>query len=160
KCKIESARFVSTELETNGLLENIMRAYSLYFSMEQSLLNTSIKYYQNVSYSIIEPNGDYQYVKFCVGEIVETVLSNDRKSAFGMLEDLKKIDDLLGCPLYRLQHTSNNSWDRIHPISIVSRSPNILFAHNCKSRCSSQQHDVANHEYIRNDFFSQPSKES
>jgi len=69
------------------------------------------------------------------------------------LEDLKKWDNLLGCPIYRLQHIHNNSWDRIHPISIVSQSPNVPFIHNCKTGCSLQQHDITNHEYIRNDFF-------
>ena len=50
--------------------ESIMWVYSLYFSFEQTLLKTKVSYYQNVSYSIVEPNGDYQYVKLCVGEAV------------------------------------------------------------------------------------------
>src|ERR1044071_3838181 len=78
KHKIESAGFISTNLETNGLLKSIMRVYSSYFSLEQALLKTKISYYQIVSYSIVEPNGDYQYVKLRVGEVVETTLSTDR----------------------------------------------------------------------------------
>lgn len=175
KQKIKSAGFISTNLEKNGLLESIMRVYSSYFSLEQALLKTKVNYYQSVSYVIVEPNGDYQYIKLCVGEAVETTLSTDGQSAFGIikgiiehtwndnqvyvfiyldwLEDLKKCDSLLGCPIYRLQHRCNNSWDRIHPISIVSKSPNIPFIHYCKAGCSSQQHDTTNREYIRNDFF-------
>ena len=152
-----------------------MRAYSSYFSLEQALLKTKVSYYQNVSYSIVEPNGDYQYVKLCVGEAIETTLSTDGQPAFGIikgiiehiwndgqayvfiyldwLEDLKKCDNLLGCPIYRLQHACNNSWDRIHPISIVSQSLKVPFIHYCKTRCSSQQHDITNREYIQNDFF-------
>ncbi|GBB93527.1 hypothetical protein RclHR1_02190002 [Rhizophagus clarus] len=135
-------------LENNGLLE--------------------ISYYQNVSYFIIESDGDYQDVKLRVGEAVETTLHTDWQPAFGVVKgiikhtwndghdyvfiyldwlgDLKKCDDLL-------QHTYNNSWDGIHPISIVSRSPNVPFVHNCKSRCLLQQHDFTNREYLRNDFF-------
>ncbi|RIB09160.1 hypothetical protein C2G38_2044550 [Gigaspora rosea] len=175
KQKIESAGFISDNLETNGLLECIMRVYSSYFSIEQALLNMKIRYYQNVSYSIVESNGDYQDVRFCVGEAVETTLSDGGQPAFGIvkgiighkwnddqdyifiylewLEYLNKFDDLLDCPIYRLQNANNNSWDRIHPISIVSRSPYIPFIHNCKSKCSLQQHDITNCEYIRNDFF-------
>jgi hypothetical protein len=175
KHKIESAGFISANLKTNGLLESMMRVYSSYFSFEQALLKTKISYYQTASYSIVEPNGDYQNVKLRVGEAVETTLYTDGQPAFGIikgiiehtwndgqiyvfiyldwLEDLKKYDSLLGCPIYRLQHTCNNSWDRIHPISIVSHSPNIPFIHYCKSRCSLQQHDITNREYIRNDFF-------
>src|ERR1700722_14641172 len=145
KCKIESAGFISNNLEANGLLESIMRAYSSYFSLEQALLKTKVTYYQNASYSIVESNGDYQYIKLCVGEAVETTMSTDGLPAFGIikgiiehtwndgqvyvfiyldwLEDLKKHDNLLGCPIYRLQHACNNSWDRLHPISIVSKSP-------------------------------------
>ena len=121
KHKIESAGFISTNLETNGLLKSIMRVYSSYFSLEQALLKTKISYYQIVSYSIVEPNGDYQYVKLRVGEVVETTLSTDGQFAFGIikgiiehtwndgqayvfiyldwLEDLKKCDSLLGCPI-------------------------------------------------------------
>ncbi|CAG8653355.1 14445_t:CDS:2, partial [Dentiscutata heterogama] len=165
KYEIESARFISADLRTNEFLENIMRAYSSYFSLEQALLNTKISYHQNVSYIITESNGDYQHVKFGVGKIVEATLPNKQQSDFGnnnqiyvfiylnWLEDLKKYDDLLECPVYRLQHTYNNTRERIHPISIVSRLPDVLFIHNCKARCSLQQHDTSNHEYLRNDFF-------
>jgi len=48
-----------------------MRVYSSYLTFEQALLNTKVSYYQNVSYSIVESNGDYQYVKLCVGEAVQ-----------------------------------------------------------------------------------------
>ncbi|CAG8575967.1 13934_t:CDS:1 [Funneliformis caledonium] len=170
KHKIESAGFISTNLENNGLLESIMRVYSSYFSWEQALLKTKVNYYQSVSYSIVEPNGNYQHVKLCVGKAVETTLSADSQSAFGIikgiieytwnddqvyvfiyldwLEDLKKRDNLLDCPIYHLQHTCNNSWDQIHPISIVSKSPNVPFIHYCKAGCSSQRHDTINREYI------------
>ncbi|CAG8648092.1 12625_t:CDS:2, partial [Funneliformis caledonium] len=138
KHKIESAGFISTNLENNGLLESIMRVYSSYFSWEQALLKT----------------------KLCISEAVETTLSADSQSAFGIikgiiehtwnddqvyvfiyldwLEDLKKCDNLLGCPIYCLQHTCNNFWDRIHLISIVSKSPNVPFVHYCKAGCFSQ----------------------
>lgn len=88
KHKIESAGFISTNLETNGLLKSIMRVYSSYFSLEQALLKTKISYYQIVSYSIVEPNGDYQYVKLRVGEVVETTLSTDGQSAFGIIKGI------------------------------------------------------------------------
>ncbi|CAG8662185.1 16941_t:CDS:10, partial [Gigaspora margarita] len=111
-----------------------------------------------------------QDVRFCVGEAVETTLSDGGQPIFGIvkeiighkwnndqdyifinlkwLEYLNKFDDLLDCPIYHLQNANNNSWDRIHPISIVSRSPYIPFVHNCKSKCSLQQYDITNREYI------------
>ncbi|CAG8758812.1 42705_t:CDS:10, partial [Gigaspora margarita] len=169
---IHTAQDYDQDLRTNGFLENIMRAYSLYFSLEQALLNTKISSHQNVSYIIAESNGDYQHVKFGVSEIVEATLPNKQQSDFGVikgiikhiwnnnqiyvfiylnwLEDLKKYDDLLECPVYRLQHTYNNTRERIHLISIVSQSPDVPFIHNCKARCSLQQHDTSNHEYLRN----------
>ena len=125
KHKIESTGFISNNLDTNGLLESIMQVYSSYFSLEQALLKTKVSYYQSASYSITEPNGDYQYIKLCVGEAVKTTMSTDGQSAFGIvkgiiehtwndnqvymfiyldwLEDLKKCESLLGCPIYRLQ---------------------------------------------------------
>ena len=65
-----------------------MRVYSSYFSWEQALLKTKVNYYQSVSYSIVEPNGDYQHVKLCVGEAVETTLSADSQSAFGIIKGI------------------------------------------------------------------------
>ncbi|CAG8850535.1 42728_t:CDS:2, partial [Gigaspora margarita] len=164
KSEIEDAGFISTNLKANQLLESILKAYSSYFSFEQALLKTKISYHQNVSYFITEPNGDHQYVKFSVGEIVEATLPNKQQSEFSIikgiikhiwnddqiyvfiylnwLKDLRKYDDLLQCPIYRLQHSHNNFQDEIHPISIVSRSSDVPFIHNCKARCSPQQHDI------------------
>ena len=34
-------------------------------------------------------------------------------------EDVLRQDELLSCPIYRLQKDTNNSWHRIHPISTV-----------------------------------------
>ena len=58
----------------------------------------------------------------------------------------------IGCPIYH-QHIHNNSWDRIYPISIISHSSSVSFIHYCKTKCSLQQYDITNREYIRNDFF-------
>ncbi|CAG8771651.1 15108_t:CDS:1, partial [Gigaspora rosea] len=140
-----------------------------------AILNTKIRYYQNASYSIVESNSDFQDVRFCVGEAVETTLSNNGQPAFrvvkGIIEHkwndnqvyvfinlkwlkfLNKFDNLLGCPIYCLQRACKNDFDRIHPISIVSKSPDTPFVHNCKSKCSPLQHNVTNREYIQNDFF-------
>ncbi|CAG8558976.1 22228_t:CDS:2 [Gigaspora rosea] len=60
KQEIENARFVSDDLEANGLLVSIMNVYSSYFSIEQAILNTKIRYYQNASYSIVESIGDFK----------------------------------------------------------------------------------------------------
>ena len=65
-----------------------MRVYSSYFSLEQALLKTKVSYYQNVSYSIVEPNGDYQYVKLCIGKAIETILSTDEQPAFGIVKGI------------------------------------------------------------------------
>ncbi|CAG8834711.1 43546_t:CDS:2, partial [Gigaspora margarita] len=70
KQEIENAGFISDDLKANGLLASIMNS-----------------------------NSNFQDVRFCIGEVVETTLSNDRQP----LEFLNKFDDLLGCPIYRLQ---------------------------------------------------------
>ncbi|CAG8463772.1 15992_t:CDS:2 [Funneliformis mosseae] len=143
-CRLKT--FIASKLLFLVIVKATVQEYIplLLFSLEQAILKTKDNYYQSVSYSIVELNGDYRSVKLCVGEAVETTLSIDGQSAFGIikgiiehiwndqvyvliyldwLEDLEKCDSLLGCPIYRLQQISNNSWDRIHPISIVSKSP-------------------------------------
>ncbi|CAG8854994.1 43347_t:CDS:2, partial [Gigaspora margarita] len=57
-------------------------------------------------------NNDQEYVFLC----------------FDWLENLNKLDSLLGCPVYRIQH-SDDSLNRVHPISVVSQSANIPFIH-------------------------------
>ncbi|CAG8757900.1 12476_t:CDS:2 [Gigaspora margarita] len=157
--EIENARFISDDLEANRLLASIMNIYSLYFSIEQAILNMKIRYYQNASYSIVKSNSDFQDVRFCVSEAVETTLSNDGQPVFRVvkgiieykwndnqvymfiylewLKFLNKFDDLLGCPIYHLQRACKNDFDRIYLISIVSKSPNTLFIHICKFKYSS-----------------------
>ncbi|KAF0511011.1 hypothetical protein F8M41_018357 [Gigaspora margarita] len=54
----------------------------------EAILNTKIRYYQNASYSIVESNGDFQDVRFCIGEAVETTLSNDGQPAFGVVKEI------------------------------------------------------------------------
>ncbi|CAG8846921.1 2586_t:CDS:2, partial [Gigaspora margarita] len=90
KYEIESARFIFADFRTNRFLENIMRAYSSYFSLEQALLNTKISYHQNVSYFITESNSDYQHVKFGIVKIVETTLPNKQQSEFGVIKGIIK----------------------------------------------------------------------
>ena len=73
-----------------------MRVYSSYFSIEQALLKTNIRFFQNISYSIVESNGNYQYIKFCIGEAVETTLSDNEQPAFGIVKAI-------------IEHTWNNN---------------------------------------------------
>ncbi|KAF0461082.1 Serine/threonine protein kinase [Gigaspora margarita] len=90
KHEIEDAGFISADLRTNGLLESVMETYSSYFSLEQAILRTNISYHQNVSYIITEPNGNYHYVKFSIGEIVEATLSEKQQSDFGIIKGIIK----------------------------------------------------------------------
>ncbi|CAG8790360.1 35561_t:CDS:2, partial [Racocetra persica] len=166
KSRIEAAGFISTNIVLNGLFKDIMRAYSLYYSFEQALLDTQVLFYDNVSYTMSKPNGDHHNVKLKVGEIVETKLCGENEQTFGKitsiiehswndsqiyvflcfdwLEDLNRWDSLLDCPIYRIRHSHNGSLNRVHPISVVSQSSSIPFIHHCKSSCSFSQHDTTN----------------
>ncbi|CAG8522687.1 39065_t:CDS:2 [Gigaspora margarita] len=53
-----------------------------------AILNTKIRYYQNTSYSIVESNSDFQDVRFCVSQAVETTLSNNGQLAFGVVKGI------------------------------------------------------------------------
>ncbi|CAG8793858.1 22233_t:CDS:2, partial [Racocetra persica] len=164
KYQIETAGFVSTNIETNNLLKDIMDAYSLYYSFEQALLETRVCFYENATYTICQSNGDYYDIKLKIGEIVEARLFGEDHSRFGKitgiiehfwnngqafiflcfnwLENFSQLDSLLDCPIYHIQHNSSN---RIHPISVVLQSSNIHFLHYCKASCSFQQHDITNY---------------
>ncbi|CAG8733912.1 16754_t:CDS:2, partial [Racocetra persica] len=78
-------------LERYSQLQKLLdKELNALIEVKQLLLNTRIKYYQNISYSIIESNSNYQYVKFCVDEVVKTVLSNNEKSAFRIIKEIIK----------------------------------------------------------------------
>ncbi|CAG8819943.1 16006_t:CDS:2, partial [Racocetra persica] len=165
--QVEAAGFISTNIETTGLFEDITKAYSSYYSFEQALLETRVHFYENMSYTVFKPDGDYHTVKLKVGEIVEVTRYDESELTFGKimsiiehswndnqeyvflcfdwLEDLNKWDSLLDCQVYHIQH---NSLSRVHPISTVLQSSGIPFIHYCDSNCSFQRHDTTNAEYI------------
>ncbi|CAG8696518.1 8369_t:CDS:2, partial [Ambispora leptoticha] len=139
--QVEAAGFISTNIETNSLFEDIMKAYSSYYSFEQALLETRVHFYENVSYTTLKPAGNYHNVKLKVGEIVKVTRFEESEMQFGKIMNLNEQESLLDCPVYRIQH---NSLDRVHPISTVLHSSNVPFIHYCNSNCSFQQHDVTN----------------
>lgn len=170
---IKAAGFISSNLHKNGLLGDVMKVYSLYYSMEQALLSTHIHFYNFASYIFQDENGDNRKIKVHVGDIVEIALvenesgyarieaifkhhGNDEQDHVfiyvSWFEDVLKQTELLLCPIYRLQKYTNDSWYRVHPISTVKSTPEISFVHNCDSRCTVDHHETSNSEYIRNEF--------
>ncbi|CAG8766065.1 16403_t:CDS:2, partial [Funneliformis caledonium] len=111
---IEAAGFVSSDLHKNGLL-----------ALHLILFKKKVM------------------IKFCVGDVVEIALV-DEKSGFASVkaifkhhgndeqdyvfiyidwfEDISRQDELLSCPIYRLQKDTNHSWYRIHPIYTVKHT--------------------------------------
>ncbi|CAG8817884.1 15136_t:CDS:2 [Gigaspora margarita] len=122
KHQIETAGFVSTSLETNNLLREIINAYSSYYSFEQALLEPRVCFYENAIYTICQSNGDYYDIRLKVGEIVEVKLFEEDDSKFGKitgiiehlwnngqafiflcfkwLENFNELDSLLECSIY------------------------------------------------------------
>jgi len=170
---IEAAGFVSSDLHKNGLLGDIMQVYSSYYSMNQALLSTRIHFYSSASYTFQEESDDYQEIKVCVGDVVEIALV-DEESGFASVkaifkhhgndeqdyvfiyidwfEDISRQDELLSCPIYRLQKDTNHSWCRIHPISTVKHTSEVSFVHYCNSKCTANNHEPSNFEYLQNSF--------
>ncbi|CAG8646863.1 20092_t:CDS:2 [Gigaspora margarita] len=103
--QIEVTGFTSTNIESNGLLKDLMETYSLYYSFDQALLEIRVHFYENVSYTISKSDEDYQNVKLKVGEIVEATLFGESEQTF---ECSNKWDSLLDCPIYHIQHSCNN----------------------------------------------------
>ena len=172
-CDIEAAGFVTSDLHKNGLLSDIMQVYSSYYSMDQALLSTRIYFYGSASYTFQEEDGDYQEIKIRVGDMVEIALV-DNESGFANIkailkhhgndeqdyifiyvawfEDLLRQDELISCPIYRLQKDFSHTYYRIHPISTVKPKSEVLFVHHCDSRCTADNHELSNYEYLQNNF--------
>ncbi|CAG8624939.1 24908_t:CDS:2 [Gigaspora margarita] len=166
KHKIKDAGFISADLRTNGLLESVIEAYSSYFLLNQAIIRTNISYHQNVSYFITEPNGNYHYVKFSIGEIVEATLPEKQQSDFGIikgiikhtwnndknyvfiylnwLESLEKYDNLLekAAKLAAAEDSVVTAWTKIHSFSIgLPGSPDLITARSVAEFLSTDHYE-------------------
>ncbi|CAG8504255.1 8874_t:CDS:1, partial [Scutellospora calospora] len=88
--QIEAAGFLSIDIEKNRLFKDIMKAYSLYYSLEQALLKTRVYFYENVIYTITNPNSDYYNIKLEVSEIVEAKLHRENEWKFSKITSIIK----------------------------------------------------------------------
>ena len=61
-------------------------------------------------------------------------------------------DTNLECHRYKLQR-SNESWKRIHSITIISVQPKWHFVHDCGNDCAEGNHDIVNNRiFYKNDY--------
>ena len=170
---IEAAGFISSDLHINGLLGDVMQAYSSYYSMDQALLSTRIHFYNSAFYTFQGEDDDYQEIKVRVGDIIEIALVNN-ESGFASIkaifkhngndecdyifiyvawfEDISRRDELTLCSIFRLQKDTNHTWYRVHPISTVKPTSEISFVHHCNSHCTASDHEPSNYEYLQNNF--------
>ena len=98
--------------------------------MDQALLSTRIHFYNSASYIFQEEDGNYQKVEVHVEDVVEVTLVNNEsgfanvKAIFkhrgndqqdyifiyiAWFEETPRRDELLSCPIYRLQKDTNHS---------------------------------------------------
>ena len=108
--------------------------------LNEALLSTRVYFYGSASYTFQEENENYWEIKVYVGDTVEC------------FEDTLRKNELLLCSIYQLQKDTNHSWYRIHPISTVKHTSEASFVHYCNSKCTANNHEPANFEYLQNSF--------
>ena len=102
---------------------------------------------------VVSINSDENEESFSIIHAIFCHQKCDRHFAFIIIDWFENTNQTkLGCPIYRLQTTSN--WRRIFPISIVNAVSTVHFVHDCKDdECVEGDHDLRNNLYIRNLYF-------
>ena len=162
-----------TKLVGDWLENNLAYAYDYYMDLKAALLRKKLKYYDFISYSVMENNGNAKRICVRVGDIVDveeetegvahaqvkaivTHTHNDGRTypffIFNWFADTNHTHNILGAPIYVLQNIRDQHWRRVYPIMQVSQESHVHFVHHCTQNCAITQHDEAAHRFLKNEF--------
>uniref|UniRef100_U9TNT1 Uncharacterized protein n=1 Tax=Rhizophagus irregularis (strain DAOM 181602 / DAOM 197198 / MUCL 43194) TaxID=747089 RepID=U9TNT1_RHIID len=147
----------------------------------KSLIVLNILHHEN--YTIVDGNNQSN-IRLRVGDVINVLedISDDRETELKTITSYAQIraiflhtkdqlqipflllnwfislginDSKLGCPRYRLQQLSDQTWRRIYAIKWIDHQPNNHFIHQCrKTGCENGNHDKTNaqklhkHKYL------------
>ena len=162
-----------TKLVGDWLENNLAYAYDYYMDLKAALLKKKLKYYDFISYSVVEDDENVKQICVRVGDIVDieeetegvayaqvkaivTHTQNDGKTypffIFNWFADTDRTHNILEVPIYVLQNISDQCWRRVYPIMHVNRESHVHFVHHCTQNCVVTQHDETAHRFFKNNF--------
>ncbi|UZO24593.1 uncharacterized protein OCT59_016889 [Rhizophagus irregularis] len=166
----------------NNLFAEFGRSYNEELDCTEHLTSRKVKYYKSISYTIVDGNNQSN-IRLRVGDVINVLedISDDRETELKTITSYAQIraiflhtkdqlqipflllnwfislginDSKLGCPRYRLQQLSDQTWRRIYAIKWIDHQPNNHFIHQCrKTGCENGNHDKTNVYYLHNIFY-------
>jgi len=163
-----------TKLAGDWLEHDLAYAYDYYLDLKAALLKKKLKYYDSISYLVMDDDGNVKRIHVRVGDIVDieeetegiayaqvkaivTHMHNSGKTypffIFNWFADTDRTHNILGVPIYIFQNTSDQRWRRVYPIMQVNRASRAHFVHYCTRNCTVTKHDEAASRFFKNEFF-------
>ncbi|UZO03748.1 uncharacterized protein OCT59_024151 [Rhizophagus irregularis] len=166
----------------DNLFAELGRSYNEELDCTEHLTSRKVKYYKSISYTIVDGNNQSN-IRLRVGDVINVLedISDDRETELKTITSYAQIraiflhtkdqlqipflllnwfislginDSKLGCPRYRLQQLSDQTWRRIYAIKWIDHQPNNHFIHQCrKTGCENGNHDKTNVYYLHNIFY-------
>ncbi|GBC46181.2 hypothetical protein GLOIN_2v1792200 [Rhizophagus irregularis DAOM 181602=DAOM 197198] len=144
----------------NNLFAEFGRSYNEELDCTEHLTSRKVKYYKSISYTIVDGNNQSN-IRLRVGDVINVLedISDDRETELKTITSYAQIraiflhtkdqlqipflllnwfislginDSKLGCPRYRLQQLSDQTWRRIYAIKWIDHQPNNHFIHQCR----------------------------
>ncbi|GBC28437.2 hypothetical protein GLOIN_2v1480079 [Rhizophagus irregularis DAOM 181602=DAOM 197198] len=144
----------------DNLFAELGRSYNEELDCTEHLTSRKVKYYKSISYTIVDGNNQSN-IRLCVGDVINVLedISDDRETELKTITSYAQIraiflhtkdqlqipflllnwfislginDSKLGCPRYRLQQLSDQTWRRIYAIKWIDHQPNNHFIHQCR----------------------------
>ena len=156
------------------LRTDLATAYEEYMNKVEYIVTQSITFYNNISYTVLEDDGEpYTNIKlypknvvtiqeeggesYAIVRAIFTHKYNDtKKRAFILLDwlrDTQRFELILRCPIYEKQRPTDRRWHRVYLISMIDNLPRVQFLHYCTGTCQADFHDTTNIQYLKNVFF-------
>ncbi|CAG8513601.1 10429_t:CDS:2, partial [Scutellospora calospora] len=148
---VNQKEMVLSQINSSEFKSELMLSYQD-FGQNAALINKSISFYQNITYLIENEYGIIEKCSLSLGDIV-TIEEEEEEESFAMIkaifrhksndghfyafimidwfENTGQINNLLECPIYKIQSTNNKKWRRVFPLSVVDNTKKVHFVHNC-----------------------------
>jgi hypothetical protein len=144
------------------------------FGHYSAIIHTKISFYENVTYLAKNDHGISKKCSLHLEDIVTIDVNGEGESyakiraifshkyndgriyafiAIDWFEETNQKNELLECPLYKIQSEKNRNWRRIHPLMVANQANKVNFVHNCLGDKCVNGHDLTNMYYLKNDYF-------
>ena len=144
------------------------------FGYNSALINTAISFYEGITYLAEDDHGVFNKCVLHLGDVVIINVNEEGENyaivraifrhkgnngyfyafiAIDWFEKTGQTNNMLECPIYKIQSTKNRNWRRIYPLMIIDQVAKVNFIYNCLAKKCINGHDLSNTSYLKNNYF-------